>query len=111
MFKADIGNNIALIQNSNAIAIHRHKGDLWAGTRGGISYLNHEKQIFHLVQEAKNDSHYLNDEEVYGFAEDNQGRIWIGTESGGINIRQPHTDNFKYITRSNGLSTDCIKCF
>ena len=111
VFKADIGNNIALIQNSVLSLYIDTKGDLWAGTRGGISYLNHEKQIFHLVQEAKNDSHYLNDEEVYGFAEDNQGRIWIGTESGGINIRQPHTDNFTYITRSNGLSTDCIKCF
>lgn len=111
LFKSDIGNNISLIQNSVLSLYIDTKGDLWIGTRGGISYRNKEKQIFKLIQEGKNDNHYLNDEEVYGFTEDNHGNMWIGTESGGINIWNKTSKQFTYLNQSNGLSTDCIKCF
>ena len=112
-FVNDIDNEITLVHNSIIDLFIDSKGDLWIGTRGGISYKNQEKQNFRLIREAKNDNRYLNNDEVYALAECRQnGEVWIGTESGGINILNLKTNSFSYVTKENGgLTSDCIKCF
>ena len=110
-FRKDITNNISLIHNSVLSLYLDTNGDLWVGTRGGISYRTKEKQDFRLIQESKNDNRYLSDEDVYGITEDSRGRYWLGTEDGGINLYDPQTQRFRYLTKANGLSTNCIKCF
>jgi ligand-binding sensor domain-containing protein len=85
---------------------------MWLGTRGGISYLDRDKQNFRVINEANNDDHSLNNGEVYAFWEDRTAnRLWIGTESGGINILDNESGRMSYITKKNGLTSNCVKCF
>ena len=43
----DIDNEITLVHNSIIDLFIDSKGDLWIGTRGGISYKNQEKQAIY----------------------------------------------------------------
>ncbi len=106
----DVHNEITLVNNSIIDLFVDNKGDLWVCTRGGISYRNSEKQPFVLIQESKNDNRYLNCGQVYSFLEVTDKKVWIGTESGGVNIYDMNSGKFDYITSSNsGLSVNCIK--
>lgn len=106
----DVHNDITLVHNSVIDLFVDNKGDLWVCTRGGISYRNSEKQPFGLIQESKNDNRYLNCEQVYAFLEVPGSKVWVGTESGGINVYDIKSGRFEYITQSNsGLSVNCIK--
>lgn len=106
----DVHNDITLVHNSVIDLFVDNKGDLWVCTRGGISYRNSEKQPFGLIQESKNDNRYLNCEQVYAFLEVPDSKVWVGTESGGINVYDMKSGRFEYITQSNsGLSVNCIK--
>ncbi len=107
----DVHNEITLVHNSVIDLFVDNKGDLWVCTRGGISYRNSEKQPFALIQESKNDNRYLNCGQVYAFLEVPGKKVWVGTESGGINVYDMNSGRFDYITESNsGLSVNCIKC-
>lgn len=106
----DVHNDITLVHNSVIDLFVDNKGDLWVCTRGGISYRNSEKQPFELIQESKNDNRYLNCEQVYAFLEVPGSKVWVGTESGGINVYDIKSGRFEYITQSNSnLSVNCIK--
>lgn len=106
----DVHNDITLVHNSVIDLFVDNKGDLWVCTRGGISYRNSEKQPFELIQESKNDNRYLNCEQVYAFLEVPGSKVWVGTESGGVNVYDMKSGRFEYITQSNsGLSVNCIK--
>lgn len=108
----DVHNEITLVNNSIIDLFVDNKGDLWVCTRGGISYRNSEKQPYQLIQESKNDNRYLNCEQVYAFLEVPNSKVWVGTESGGVNIYDTKSGKFEYITQSNsGLSVNCIKSF
>ena len=59
------------------------------------------------------DDRYLNSSEIYAFWIDPKGDIWVGTESGGINILNRKTGRFRYLVpqkgNPNSLSRNCIK--
>jgi signal transduction histidine kinase/ligand-binding sensor domain-containing protein/DNA-binding response OmpR family regulator len=105
----DERNETSLCHNSVLDIFKDQKGDLWIASRGGISYLNQEDQAFRNYTAMRNDNQYLNDYELYAFWIDPQKNIWVGTERGGINVLDRKTQTFRYITRSNGLSSNCIK--
>ncbi len=111
-FFHDRTNPVSLVHNSIIELYLDRKGDMWLGTRGGISYLDRDKQNFRVINEANNDDHSLNNGEVYAFWEDRTAnRLWIGTESGGINILDNESGRMSYITKKNGLTSNCVKCF
>lgn len=107
--------NKSIVGNSVLDIFHDNKGDTWIGTRNGISFLVHSKQVFRNFRAMPNDNNYLNSSEVYAFMHSENGEIWIGTEDGGINIYNPQTRQFTYITHNpddpNSISSDCIKAF
>lgn len=85
--------------------------NLWIATRGGVSYLNKRKLLFNYYKPINNDNRYLNNGEIYCFWWDEEKKmLWIGTESGGINILDRKNGYFKYLTKENSkLSSNCIK--
>ncbi|MBN1950219.1 MAG: response regulator, partial [Bacteroidales bacterium] len=83
--------------------------DLWIGTRNGISYLNFERQAFAYLNSFSCAPTNLNNSEVYVLWEDNEKKLWMGTENGGINIFNPEANTMQYITTNQGLSNNCIK--
>ena len=105
----------SLVNNSILCITHDAKGDVWIGTRSGINFLIEERQNIHGYKSMPGDDRYLNSSEIYAFWIDpqNQNELWIGTESGGINILDRKTGRFKYLLPKNGdpnsLSRNCIK--
>jgi ligand-binding sensor domain-containing protein/signal transduction histidine kinase/DNA-binding response OmpR family regulator len=99
----------SLIHNSVLELFKDRKGDLWIGTRDGISYLNFDKQAFGYLSTGVGEGEYLNNNEVYAFWENENHDIWIGTENGGINLYHSKTGELTYVTKTNGLSSNCIK--
>lgn len=115
LFRHDIQSPRSLSNNSVLSIYHDLKGETWIGTRGGLNLLAKSKQVFHNFSALPGDNKYMNSNIVYCFWIDNEENIWIGTEDGGINIYNPETKTYKYLTananKSNTISQNCIKSF
>jgi ligand-binding sensor domain-containing protein/signal transduction histidine kinase/DNA-binding response OmpR family regulator len=90
--------------------------NVWICTRGGISLMVPERQIFRRYRALENNSHYLNNGEIYAIWNDEStGDVWLGTDKGGINILHPGSQTFTYLKNipgnSNSLSDNCVKAF
>jgi len=79
------------------------KGNIWIGTeRNGLNKYDRKNDVFirypfHPIGK-KNVRHskYLSGDTVNTIYEDRNGRIWIGTWGGGLNLLHPKTDEFVY---------------
>jgi len=86
----------------------RH-GDVWyGGKKGAYKYLRKEDKFIHFnVENKKLNSNIVND-----FHEGPDGKIWIGTDGGGLNIFDPKSQTFNIIlNKSNddhSLSSNAI---
>jgi len=105
----------SLSNNSVLSVFHDSKGETWIGTRGGLNLLAKSKQVFHNFTALPGNNRYLNSSIVYAIWIDKQDRVWLGTEDGGINIYNPKTKRYSYLTadknQANPLSQNCIKSF
>lgn len=107
----------SLVNNSVLDIFHDKRGETWVGTRGGLNLLAKSKQVFHNFSAhlSGEDNQFLNSSAVYAFWIDDQDKIWIGTEDGGVNIYDPKTESFTYLmadpAKPNCISRNCIKAF
>ncbi|MDA3881411.1 MAG: ATP-binding protein [Prolixibacteraceae bacterium] len=105
----------SLINNSVLDVFHDRTGESWIGTRGGLNLLAKSKQAFKNFSAQPANDKYLNSSIVYAFWVDGDGKIWVGTEDGGVNIFNPDTESYTYMTanseKQNSLSRNCIKAF
>ena len=88
-----------LSQNSiHNIYFDNHK-TMWLSTfAGGVCYTDlHQKQFLHYTAQPKNDN-FINSKFISGFAEDKDGKLYIATDSSGINILDPSTGKFAFIS-------------
>lgn len=83
-------------------------GNLWLGTRLGLDYFNLTSKQFSHFSLATATTAGLNCATVLALMEASDGRIWIGTDGGGINIYEPKTNSFIYLTRQDGLPSGSI---
>ncbi|MBN2774576.1 MAG: response regulator, partial [Prolixibacteraceae bacterium] len=94
---------------------HDSKGETWIGTRGGLNLLARSKQVFHKFSAMPDDNNFLNSSIIYAIWIDNEGNIYVGTEDGGVNIYNPTTGKYNYLTAEGqspfALSQNCIKAF
>jgi signal transduction histidine kinase/DNA-binding response OmpR family regulator/streptogramin lyase len=81
---------------------------------GGLTILNIATNEFAYLS-AGNDQHSLTSEAVYSVFEDKEGRKWIGTLRGGVNIIDPGKKRFQTIVhdplKPNGLIGNFILSF
>lgn len=114
-FKHDDRDTKSLANNSVLSLLHDSRGETWIGTRSGLNILAKSKQAFHNYSAQPDDKHYLNSRIIYAFWIDEKKRIWIGTEDGGINIYDPESGTYEYLTAKKGnancISQNCIKTF
>ncbi|WP_372648133.1 two-component regulator propeller domain-containing protein [Draconibacterium sp.] len=103
----------SLSNNSVLSIFHDNKGETWIGTRGGLNLLAKSKQFFHSFTAQPDDNRYLNSSAIYTFWLDKKDRLWCGTEDGGINIYNPQTGTYEYLTTDGRpgytISQNCIK--
>lgn len=91
-------------------------GNIWAGTSKGINNIS-----FNQTKNGKDELDYYNpfkdtiplidslsSSVVISMVEDNKGKIWMGTESKGINIYNQELDIVVTLNSTNGLTDDHI---
>ncbi len=77
---------------------------LWVGTQFGFNYLPKGSNRFTRYFYNNSDNRRISHNEVLFVHEDSQGKIWIGTGGGGIDILDPGTGTLSNISTKEGLS-------
>ncbi|MCS3796283.1 two-component regulator propeller domain-containing protein [Niastella sp. OAS944] len=92
-YKNDVADSTSISDNSIWEIYEDAQQQLWIGTlRGGLNRFDAQKNIFYHYRKGPGS---LNSDYVSALAEDQQGNLWIGTESG-INILNKQTGKFIY---------------
>ena len=113
----NIENEPKSLVNNSVLNIHKDAAkNLWICTRGGVSLMVPGRQIFRHYNAFEKNSRHLNNNEVYAVWENTaDGKIWIGTGSGGVNILDRSTGSFSYLTHSagnpNSIAGNSVKAF
>ncbi len=76
--------------------------NLWVGTLEGLvklrlsSTTGRKREVISekVYTHTPGNPHSLSDNNIWSLFEDSHGRIWIGTNAGGLNLYQPATDDF-----------------
>ncbi len=103
-FKA-IPTNSKILTNHKSDALKDPAGNIWIGT------VNNGLLIFdanHLLPQHFDKRNGLVDGNVWGTFEENDGTIWIGTNSG-LNIYDPKTTVIRTLSKAQGLHGNDIK--
>ncbi|MCB9282900.1 MAG: hypothetical protein H6563_02410 [Lewinellaceae bacterium] len=99
-FQYDPSNPASLSNNNVWSIVEDHSGNLWIGTLGGgLNRLDEEKKRFYRYMpdtQAPFRSGKLSDWNVRVLLVDEQDNLWIGTEFGGLNRRDPKTGQFEF---------------
>ncbi|MBO1271005.1 EAL domain-containing protein [Shewanella sp. 4t3-1-2LB] len=92
-----------LHQNSIYSLFEDKGGMLWIGTQDGLQSYNGTDFNLFLHDPFRNDS--LSDSFITDIVQSSDGTIWVGTYSGGINLFQPGTGNFRRYGAEQGLKS------
>lgn len=95
-FDIELANHYSLSSNIIYTIYPDEENNLWIGTyNGGVCYTNYHRQRFnHIRSYGKPDE--LTHNSVLSFCKTNDGKIWLGTDGGGINIYDKSTGKFTY---------------
>ncbi len=83
------------LSNSNIFAIVQDRqGYMWFATRYGLN--RYDGNTIVVYKHDPGDSGSLSDNFIYNMIEGDQGNLWIGTNSGGLNKYDPTTNRFTH---------------
>lgn len=88
----------SIVNNGINVIVEDSKQQLWIGTAQGLSLYNREKDHFINVDSIPSNKNHLNNSYITTLTFDNQENVWIGTYGGGVNIYDPQTATFKYLS-------------
>lgn len=97
----NIGNGSLSEDIVNCIA-EDHKKRIWMGTRDGLSLFDEAKRTFVPF---KNASAFLTGT-IYGIQPDDEGNLWISTNSGLVKFNPDHTASLQAFDESDGLQNN-----
>jgi ligand-binding sensor domain-containing protein/signal transduction histidine kinase len=83
---------------------HGAEGTIWVGTRNGLNLLNTTTHTVERIMPDSNDPHALAAGFISALLTDRQGRLWVGTSGGGINILEGRDANGKPRFRQIGIA-------
>lgn len=100
--------------------VEDENGDIWIGTKGGISVLKwfsirtKSGEFQHFTNDP-NDPKSLSQNSIYSIYRDVKGDLWIGTWSRGVNYLYTGDQKFEHYrhlaNRESSLSNDFVSCF
>lgn len=97
-----VGDYSSLPVNSITLLYKDMKDYLWAGSvRGGIFSIK-ETYIKTYKEAILNNTNGLSEQSVISLYEEKDGKVWIGTDGGGINLYDPSTDKFIHFPSTYG---------
>nr|WP_295870315.1 hybrid sensor histidine kinase/response regulator transcription factor [uncultured Chitinophaga sp.] len=100
--------------NNNIRTIYQdHQGGYWIGSSFGLTQMTSEngKWHFRCFRHDERSESGLSDNYVTVIFEDKAGRLWIGTQQGGLNLYDRRTGTFKHYQAcaANGLVNNNIR--
>ena len=101
-----IGNNPGSLSNNSVRSlVCDAQGNLWIGTMNGLNFKKPGEDHFkRFMVDPEGVTNSINNNEIFALLEDKSGNIWIGTGGGGLNMYNPASGVFEYITVSEGLA-------
>jgi signal transduction histidine kinase/ligand-binding sensor domain-containing protein/AraC-like DNA-binding protein len=103
-FQVDLG--LTGIQRNIRHLLIDSNDNLWIGTIKGAYRWNIKSKKLSSYYYNKENPQGLSHDDIGTFFEDNEGRIWVGTHRGGLNLYQPHNDFFiHYPTDRTNITT------
>lgn len=100
-YKYSPSNSTSICHNNiNAIG-KDNENNLWIGTSRGLALYDREKDNFIDINALPQNENTLNNVYITSLAADRNGKVWIGTRGGGINIYDKNASRFTYIYAGN----------
>jgi signal transduction histidine kinase/ligand-binding sensor domain-containing protein/CheY-like chemotaxis protein len=97
-------NDIASLKSdyTTSLLVNKNNTGVWVSTTAdGLNYLDLRTGKFKHFKAGKG-KYNLNSNNIYSLLEDRSGKIWIGTDGGGLNVFDPNDKTFtKYINDKN----------
>jgi ligand-binding sensor domain-containing protein/signal transduction histidine kinase/DNA-binding NarL/FixJ family response regulator len=100
--------NSGLSNNTVKVLCKDRHGIIWAGTNLGINRFDPEAGTFRVYKHSNSDPSTLANNRILSVTEARDGKLWIGTEGGGVSIFDPNGEKFSTITMENGLPDNVI---
>jgi ligand-binding sensor domain-containing protein/signal transduction histidine kinase len=100
-FLHDVTNPYGISSNTVYSLYEDRKGIVWV-SGNGVDMYHPEKNIFKTFNHNASENS-LSQNLVWTFCEDDEGKIWIGTEAGPINIFDPATESFEHLAIKDEL--------
>ena len=100
------------ISSNATYAIYEDRAkNVWFGNYAtGLNVIMHNKRKFEAYTNYGPDGEKLSYKSVLSFANAGNGRIFIGTDGGGLNVFDPRTKRFRYYTKQNsGICSNIVK--
>ncbi|RRB04126.1 ligand-binding sensor domain-containing protein [Larkinella rosea] len=109
-YRHDPKNPASLSDEGLIVALPTRDGTVWAASsRKGLSRLTVATGRFrHYQPDFQYSQGHVNDKDIRCLYEDSRGRLWIGTNQGGLNRYDSKTDSFTAFTTHNGLPSNHI---
>ncbi|WNH11085.1 two-component regulator propeller domain-containing protein [Thalassobellus suaedae] len=88
------------------------EGNMWLGTSTGLNFVNPKGEPIKLFHKNIETPNALSHDRIGAFTEKKDGKIWIGTDGGGLNLFDPTTGEFWYYQHDpndkHSLSNDYV---
>ncbi|GAB3038167.1 two-component regulator propeller domain-containing protein [Spirosoma pulveris] len=88
--------NEGLSQNNVTCILRDRKGFMWFGTRDGLNKF--DGYTFTVYRNDPSKLTSLSDSYVHALVEDKLGRLWVGTDNGGLSLFDPISETFTNYT-------------
>ena len=94
----------------NVQCILEEKADvLWLGTQfSGLIEYDLTRGVVSHFEHNEADSSSISSDDVRFIHRDTEGRLWLGTRGGGIDLYERETRSFKHLTERDGLLSDIV---
>lgn len=107
VFKFQKSNTTFANRNNTSSLLEDKAGHIWVGTSDGLIRFNYETKSHTFYNHTLGKNSISNDV-ITHLTESPDGKILIGTQSGGLNILDLTTGKFLIITTKNGLSSNAV---
>ena len=85
------------------------EGNIWIGTNNGINYYHYNTGRIDRFVPTSSEHSSISHGNIYGINEGDDGRVYIATLGGGVNIYDPESGTFSYLTTADGLSSNMVR--
>nr|WP_202016076.1 hybrid sensor histidine kinase/response regulator transcription factor [Chryseolinea lacunae] len=98
-YEHDPDDKFSLCHSSINVIVEDDRHRLWIGTALGLCIYDRELDHFINVDSIASNTNHLNNRYITSLSFDQEGRrVWIGTHGGGVNVYDPKTSSFAYLT-------------